>query len=67
MLSMRALENLLGIGIQVDVGEFADAHRVEIILVNIADNPDVGKIGDREGVRSPQVPVRPTHLSLADR
>jgi len=47
------LEDPVGIGIETDVGRVADAHRVEIIFVNVADNPDVGQVGDGEGIRRP--------------
>ncbi len=54
-----ALEDLVGIGVQVNIRVLADVHGVEIIFVNVADDPDIGKIGDGEGIREPEVPARP--------
>ena len=43
----------------MDVGGLADAHGVEIVLVDVADDPDVGKIGDGERIRA----GKPLHAS----
>ena len=44
------LEDLIGIGAEMDIGRVADAHGVEIIFVDVADDPDIGKIGDGERI-----------------
>ena len=43
-------ENAVGIGGEADVRLLAEMHGGEIVLVDIADDPDVGEIGDGEGV-----------------
>ncbi len=55
-----AFEDAVGIGVQVDIRVFADAHCVEIIFVNVADDPDIREVGDGEGIRGTRSPVRPT-------
>ena len=62
-----ALEDLVGIGVQMDVGVFADVHRVEIIFVNVADDPDIRQIGNGERIGTATVPVRRTRWSPAGR
>jgi hypothetical protein len=47
-----ALEYLVGIGIEMDIGSVADAHGVEVIFVQVADDPDVREIGNGEGIRT---------------
>ena len=54
MLSMRPLRSLIGIGVQADVGGLADVHGIEIVFVNVADDPDIRKIGDGEGIGAGQ-------------
>ena len=49
-----AFEDLLGIRVQPDIGELADMHRIEIVFVNVADDPDIRKIGDSEWIRGSQ-------------
>src|SRR5579863_476715 len=39
-----SLQDPLGIGVQVDVREVPDTRGVEIILVNVTDDPDIRKI-----------------------
>ena len=48
MLSIRPFKTLPGIGVQMDVRVLADVHGVEIILVNVTDDPDIGEIGNGE-------------------
>ena len=55
-----SLEDLFGIGVQADIGIFADAHGIEIVFVNVADDPDMGKIGDGERIGAELIPGRPT-------
>ena len=50
MLSIRPFEDLVGIGVQTDIRVLADVHGIEIIFVNVADDPDIRKIGDGEGI-----------------
>jgi len=38
------------IGAEMDVGELAEAHTRQVVLIHVADYPDVGKIGDGEQV-----------------
>src|SRR5579863_6241021 len=45
-----AFENFAGVGIQVDVRDIADVDGVEIVFINIADDPDIGEIGDGKRV-----------------
>ena len=54
-----SFEDFVGISVQVDIGVFADVHRVEIIFVNVTDDPDIGKIRNGEGIRAAQ----PLHAS----
>ena len=37
------------IGVQANVGGLADMDHRQIVLIHIADDPDVGEIGDGEG------------------
>ncbi len=43
-------ENAVRIGVQLDVGKLAHVHVLQIVFKDIADNPDVRKIGNRERV-----------------
>src|ERR1700722_18199023 len=43
-------EDPVWVGVQADIRILADAHGVEIIFVNIADDPHIRKIRDREGI-----------------
>src|SRR5580658_5471386 len=45
-----AFEHLAGVSVQTDIRIFADVHRIEIIFVDIADDPDKRKIGDSERI-----------------
>ena len=45
-----SFERLVGKRVQANLGLVADADGVEIIFVNVADDPDIGKIGDGERV-----------------
>ena len=45
-----SFEDLIGIGIQADVRILADVYGIEIIFVNVTDDPDIRKIGDGEGI-----------------
>src|SRR5580704_794570 len=49
-----SLEGLVRIRIEMDLGSLADADRVEIVFINVADDPDVGKIGNRKRIRTRQ-------------
>src|SRR5580658_2931052 len=50
----RALDNLIRVSVQLNVGRLAEPHVGEIILINVAENPYVGQIGNRERVRRRQ-------------
>src|ERR1700719_3896422 len=43
-------KRLVGIGNQADLGRFANVNLWKIILVNVANNPYVTEIGDRERI-----------------
>ena len=45
-----SLQNLVRIGVHAHVRKFAQAHKRQIVLVDVAQNPDVGKVGDGEGI-----------------
>ena len=47
---MTPVKTLVGIGCEANVGLLAKVHGGEIVLVDIADDPDVREIGDGEGV-----------------
>src|SRR5215831_16697499 len=40
-----SLEKHVRISVDMDIGVFANAHETELILVNVADDPHVGKVG----------------------
>ena len=44
------LEHPIGIGIQTNVGVSPDVNVRQVVLIDVADDPDVGEIGDREQV-----------------
>ena len=50
MLLMRPGEDLVGIGVQADVGVLAEVHVRQIVLVDVADDPDVREIGNGERI-----------------
>ena len=47
----RALKTLSGIGVQMDVRVLAHVHVRQIVFVHVADDPDLGEVGDGEQVR----------------
>src|ERR1039458_8591348 len=49
-----AFQNLVGISVQMDIGILADVYGVEIVFVNIADDPDIRQIGDGERIGAGQ-------------
>src|ERR1039458_3826879 len=42
--------DMVGIGVQPDIRVLTDVHRVEIVLVNVTDDPDIRQIRDGEGI-----------------
>jgi hypothetical protein len=42
-------EGLAGEGVEGDIGVLAEVDVGEVILVDVADDPDVGEVGDGEG------------------
>ena len=42
-------EGFAGEGVELDVGVLAEMDAGEIVLVDVADDPDVGEVGDGEG------------------
>ena len=55
-----AFEDLVGVGVQANIRGLADVHGVEIVFVNVADDPDIRKIGDGEGIGAEPDPARRT-------
>ena len=47
-----ALESQVRVGIQVNVSVLADSHKAQIVLIHVAENPNVRQVGNREGIRS---------------
>src|SRR5271156_818561 len=47
-----SFEELIGIGIEVDVCVFPNIDCTEIVFVDIADDPDVRKVRKRERIRT---------------
>ncbi len=61
-------EDAIRVGVQPDIGEFPQPHVLQIVLKNVAHNPDVRHIGDRERIGRCQ-PLRPRgqrHLLIGD-
>ena len=50
-LTDGAGDHVVGIGIQPNIGRLADVDHGQIVLVDIADDPHLGEIGDGEGGR----------------
>ena len=68
ILPIRPLQNLVRVGIQMNVRVFAEADKGKVVLVNVAQNPDVREVGDRERIRRRQT-LRPgggSHLLVGD-
>src|SRR3984957_16956111 len=63
-----SLKDFIGIRIQLNIRSLSDVHRVEIILVNIADDPNIRKIRDGEwtGARQTLHPSCVGNLLLRD-
>ena len=49
-----AFQDLIGVGIQADIRVLAHMHGIQIILVNVTDDPDIRKIGNRKGIGARQ-------------
>ena len=50
ILLMRPLRTHVRVSVQADVGVLADVHESQIVLVHVAEHPDVRQVGDGEGV-----------------
>ena len=50
MLLILPWKTLVGIGVQTDFGGVAQAHIGQVVFVHIADDPDLGKVGNRERI-----------------
>ena len=50
MLLMRPCQRSIGVGIQPDVGAFAQLHVRQIVFVNVADHPNCRQIRNRERI-----------------
>ena len=52
-----ALQNLAGICVQPDIGILPDVYGIEIVFINVANDPDVRKIGDGKRIGSGAAPA----------
>jgi hypothetical protein len=49
-IANRPFQYLAGIGVEADLGGVADSDIRQVVLIHVADDPDVGQVGDRERV-----------------
>jgi hypothetical protein len=44
-----ASDDAVRVGVEADIGGLAEVYVSEVVFVDVADDPDVGEIGDGEG------------------
>ena len=49
-----SFDNLIRISIQMDIRKLTHTHRVQIVFVNVANDPDISKIGNGHRIRRAQ-------------
>ena len=54
MLLIVPVKHLVGVGIQANLGLFAQVYIGQIVLKHIAQNPDIAQVGNGEGIRRSQ-------------
>src|ERR1035441_1398044 len=63
----RSPEHAVGVGVQADLGGVAEMHIGQIVLINVADDPDAGEVGDSERVGGQALHAgRVSHLLVRD-